>query len=122
MPSSTNDKPNVSFNLGSSDQPIAQADTLASINVECDDGIKSVDDILMTVKEQNLVIGDIAECSRENDISNKVKNDEAVALGLENDDQILEYLQIRHNGFVDRAQFHILSELCRGRGEYHSEF
>lgn len=116
VPLSTNDEPNVASNLGSSDQPMAQADTLVSINVECDD------DIIMPVKEQKEVISDIAECNKKNVINNKVKNDETVALGLENDEQILEYLQTRHNGFVDRAQFHILSDLCRGRGEYHSEF
>ena len=45
-------------------------------------------------------------------------NGNVVALGLENDEQFLEYLQTRHNGNVQRAQLSLLSNLCRGTGEY----
>ena len=39
-----------------------------------------------------------------------------VAMGMEDDAYMLEYLQIRGNGNVARAEFLALIQLCRGRG------
>lgn len=40
-----------------------------------------------------------------------------IALGLEDDEQFLEYLQQGHNGNIERAKFYMLSQLSQGRGE-----
>ena len=60
-------------------------------------------------------------CSANDNSNNIYINDSDrapyTALGLENDEQFLEYLQTRHNGSVNRAQIHLLSDLSRGRGK-----
>ncbi len=38
-------------------------------------------------------------------------------IGLENDEQMLEYLQVRHNGNINRAQLVTLSQLSMGQGK-----
>ena len=40
-----------------------------------------------------------------------------IALGLEDDEQMLEYLQLKCSGQVARAQFLTLIHLCRGTGK-----
>lgn len=41
-----------------------------------------------------------------------------VAMGMEDDEYMLEYLQRRGNGNAARAEFLALIQLCRGRGTY----
>jgi len=51
--------------------------------------------------------------------------DDDEAIGLENDDCMLEYLQLRGHGKAGRAEFIALSTLCRGKGEnllHHNHF
>ena len=63
-----------------------------------------------TSEEEKVV--DSSNCSKIQSVSSK-----EVALGLEDDEQYLEYLHRNHNGNVERAQFYLLSDLCRGGGE-----
>ena len=40
-----------------------------------------------------------------------------IALGLEDDEQILAFLHNTHHGNIQRAKFYMLSHLCQGRGK-----
>lgn len=44
------------------------------------------------------------------------------AIGLEDDDCMLEYLQLRSRGKAGRAEFIALVTLCRGKGENYESF
>ena len=66
-----------------------------------------------TADVQNM---DTTEANVDESIENNQTSMNDVAMGLEDDYQMLEYLQIKGSGQVPRAQFLALVGLCRGRG------
>lgn len=63
---------------------------------------------------QSLVGMDVDDCG--GDADSCVVRD--VALGMESDDRMLEYLQVNGSGKAKRAQFLMIVELCRGTGRF----